>query len=149
MLEWYVLTRMARRPSLDRAQPQLTWERRLSRINAMLRGLPALLTMLAFTAGNPAKAGGAVDFDSGPHNPLFARVIVNRLWHYHFGAGLVETPNDFGFNGGRPSHPELLDCLAAELIRKDWSVKRLHRLIVTSHTYRHLSRAPALVGNGA
>ncbi len=72
-------------------------------------------------------------------NPLFARVIVNRLWHYHFGTGLVETPNDFGFNGGRPSHPELLDWLAAELVAKKWSIKSLQRLIVTSATYRQAS----------
>ena len=73
-------------------------------------------------------------------NPLFARVIVNRLWHYHFGAGLLETPNDFGFNGGRPSHPELIDWLASELITSGWSLKHTHRLIVTSATYRQASR---------
>ena len=73
-------------------------------------------------------------------NPLFARVIVNRLWHYHFGVGLVETPNDFGFNGGRPSHPQLIDWLAAELIEKKWSLKSLHRAIVMSATYRQSSR---------
>ncbi len=73
-------------------------------------------------------------------NPLFARVIVNRLWQYHFGAGLVETSSDFGFNGGRPSHPELLDWLASELMDHDWSLKHIHRLIVTSATYRQSSR---------
>jgi mono/diheme cytochrome c family protein len=72
-------------------------------------------------------------------NPLFARVIVNRLWHYHFGVGLVETPNDFGFNGGRPTHPELLDWLATELIRSGWSLKHIQRLIVLSATYRQAS----------
>ena len=80
------------------------------------------------------------DWITQEQNPLFARVIVNRLWHYHFGAGLVETPNDFGFNGGRPSHPELIDWLAAELIDSGWSLKHLHRLIVTSATYRQSSR---------
>jgi hypothetical protein len=74
------------------------------------------------------------------HNPLFARVIVNRLWHYHFGVGLVDTPNDFGFNGARPTHPELLDWLAAELVRQDFSLKAIQRLIVTSATYRQGSR---------
>jgi mono/diheme cytochrome c family protein len=69
-------------------------------------------------------------------NPLVARVLVNRLWHHHFGTGLVDTPNDLGFNGGRPSHPELLDWLAAEFTARKWSVKALHRLIVTSATYR-------------
>lgn len=71
-----------------------------------------------------------------PRNPLPARVIVNRLWHYHFGAGLVDTPNDFGYSGGRPSHPELLDYLAQELIREGWSLKHIQREIVLSSTYR-------------
>jgi hypothetical protein len=72
-------------------------------------------------------------------NPLFARVMVNRLWHHHFGSGLVEMPNDLGFHGGRPSHPELLDWLAAELIRQRWSLKAIHRLMVTSAAYRQTS----------
>src|SRR5204863_1750912 len=69
-------------------------------------------------------------------NPLTARVIVNRVWQGHFGKGLVATPNDFGLAGSRPTHPELLDWLASELVRDNWSLKRLHRLIVTSATYR-------------
>ena len=74
-----------------------------------------------------------------PRNPLFPRVIVNRLWQYHFGTGIVETPNDFGFNGGRPSHPALLDWLATTLQSEKWSLKSLHRLMVTSATYRQAS----------
>jgi hypothetical protein len=73
-------------------------------------------------------------------NPLFARVMVNRLWHYHFGVGLVDTPSDFGYSGGRPSHPELLDWLADEFIRGGFSMKHVHRLIVNSATYRQASR---------
>jgi uncharacterized protein DUF1553/uncharacterized protein DUF1549/concanavalin A-like lectin/glucanase superfamily protein len=73
-------------------------------------------------------------------NPLLARVIVNRLWHYHFGVGLVDSPSDFGFNGGRPSHPELLDWLAAEFMDHGWSLKHIHKLIVTSATYQQSSR---------
>ena len=76
-------------------------------------------------------------------NPLFARVLVNRLWHYHFGVGLVDTPNDLGFNGGRPTHPELLNYLAHQLIESGWSMKSIHRLIVTSATYRQSSRYDA------
>ncbi|MBA4064446.1 MAG: hypothetical protein C0501_12180 [Isosphaera sp.] len=76
---------------------------------------------------------------ASPQNPLFARVMVNRVWHYHFGAGLVETPSDLGFNGGRPSHPELLDWLAAEFADRKFSLKALHRLVVTSATYRQAS----------
>jgi hypothetical protein len=76
-------------------------------------------------------------------NPLFARVIVNRLWLSHFGSGLVETPSDFGFNGGQPSHPELLDWLASELVASGWSLKSLHRQIVSSAAYRQSSRLDA------
>lgn len=72
-------------------------------------------------------------------NPLFARVIVNRVWHYHFGRGLVNTPNDFGFNGGRCSHPELLDWLAAKLIQENWNLKSLQRLILQSATFQQSS----------
>lgn len=76
---------------------------------------------------------------ASPENPLTARVIVNRLWHYHFGRGIVATPSDFGATGFRPTHPELLDWLAAELIGHDWSLKHIHRLILTSQTYRQSS----------
>lgn len=72
-------------------------------------------------------------------NPLTARVIVNRIWQGHFGVGLVATPNDFGFAGARPTHPELLDWLASEFMADGWSLKNLHRLIVTSATYRQAS----------
>jgi hypothetical protein len=77
---------------------------------------------------------------TSPQNPLFARVIVNRVWQYHFGVGLVDSSNDFGFNGGRPTHPELLDYLAQSLINSGWSLKQLHRLIVTSNTWKQSSR---------
>jgi hypothetical protein len=74
-----------------------------------------------------------------PDNPLTARVIVNRLWHHHFGQGLVNTPSDFGIGGNPPSHPELLDYLARELITHGWSLKHVHKLIVMSRTYRQRS----------
>ncbi|MFN5917079.1 MAG: DUF1553 domain-containing protein, partial [Planctomycetota bacterium] len=76
------------------------------------------------------------DWITQANRPLLARVIVNRLWHYHFGAGIVETPNDFGFNGARPSHRELLDAMAKEFLAGGMKLKSLHRLIVTSSVYR-------------
>ena len=69
-------------------------------------------------------------------NPLTPRVLANRVWHYHFGAGIVDTPSDFGYMGGRPSHPELLDWLASQLHRHDWRLKALHKQIMLSQTYR-------------
>jgi len=81
-----------------------------------------------------------------PQNPLTARVMVNRIWQQYFGRGIVETENDFGTQGSPPSHPELLDWLATELIAQKWSLKAMHRLIVTSATYRQSSRVrPELV----
>lgn len=73
---------------------------------------------------------------ASPDNPLAARVMVNRVWQYHFGRGLVRSPSDFGLQGAPPTHPELLDWLAHEFVTKGWSLKKLHRLILTSQTYR-------------
>ncbi len=78
-----------------------------------------------------------------PASPLTARVWVNFVWQQHFGRGIVPTPADFGLRGARPSHPELLDWLATEFARGQWSTKRLHRLIVLSSTYRQASRPDA------
>jgi len=72
-------------------------------------------------------------------NPLPARVLANRLWHYHFGTGIVATPSDFGFMGSRPTHPELLDWLARQLHENGWRLKPLHKLIVMSQAYRQSS----------
>jgi hypothetical protein len=69
-------------------------------------------------------------------NPLLPRVMVNRLWHHHFGTGIVRSPDDFGHQGQLPTHPELLDWLASEFVRQDWSLKAMHRLMVTSAAYR-------------
>jgi hypothetical protein len=76
---------------------------------------------------------------ASPHNPLFARVMVNRIWHYHFGSAFVDTPSDFGVNGGQPSHPELLDWLAREFVASGFGIKHMHRLIMLSATYQQSS----------
>lgn len=73
-------------------------------------------------------------------NPLTARVMVNRIWQHHFGKGLVGTPNDYGRMGERPTHPELLDWLATEFVQRRWSIKAMHRLIVSSQAYKQSSR---------
>ncbi|QDS89375.1 Planctomycete cytochrome C [Rosistilla ulvae] len=101
---------------------------------------PAVLTALgdvrlAGDASDRERRMALADWIARPDNPLTARVMVNRIWQWHFGIGLVGTPSDFGRSGERPSHPELLDWLAAEFIRSGWSVKHLHRLIVLSQTY--------------
>jgi len=80
---------------------------------------------------------------TAPENPLTARVIVNRIWQSHFGRGIVGTPGDFGVQGDRPSHPELLDWLARELVRNNWSLKAIHKLIVTSAVYQQNAESKA------
>jgi hypothetical protein len=72
-------------------------------------------------------------------NPLFSRVMVNRIWQHHFGEGIVRTPSNFGKTGDRPTHPELLDWLASEFVARGWSMKAMHRLMVTSNAYRQAS----------
>jgi hypothetical protein len=103
------------------------------------RGLPAVLS-----SKQPAIASGSGRLElarwiADPANPLTARVMANRIWQHHFGWGLVRTPNNFGKLGSAPTHPELLDYLAAELIRSGWSIKALHRLIMTSQAYQRSS----------
>jgi mono/diheme cytochrome c family protein len=82
-----------------------------------------------------ALAAWVADADRGA-GPLLARVIANRVWQHHFGEGLVRTPNDFGARGDRPTHPELLEWLAADLVAHGWKLKRMHRMILLSATYR-------------
>jgi hypothetical protein len=105
---------------------------------ASLKQIGQPLTLPADTPEQERRLALA-DWIADPANPLTARVIVNRLWHYHFGTGLIETPSDFGINGARPTHPELLDFLASELIAHKWSLKHIHKLILMSKTFQQSS----------
>lgn len=91
------------------------------------------------SATEPERRAALAKWITDPENGLFARVMVNRVWHYHFGRGLITTPNDFGFQGGVPSHPELLDYLAVRFQDEGFRLKPLHRMIVLSRTYRQSS----------
>jgi len=112
-------------------------------------GTPAILPPLK-AHGSPPVGLTRLDLARwivAPENPLTARVAVNWVWHKYFGRGLVATLEDFGTQGERPSHPELLDWLASEFVRRGWSLKELHRLVVTSATYRQSSLSrPELTG---
>jgi hypothetical protein len=112
--------------------------------------LSALASSRPFTWKPPAKGSRTsglrqafADWLTQPGHPLTARVLVNRLWLHHFGEGIVATPDNFGHTGSPPSHPELLDWLATELVRQGWSIKAMHRLMVTSSTYRQASGSAA------
>lgn len=102
------------------------------------RGMPGVLREVnpppPITGGSGRKE--LADWVASPKNPLTARVMVNRLWQHHFGAGLVRTPGDFGLRGEAPTHPELLDYLADEFIRSGWSIKTMHRLMLNTATYQ-------------
>ncbi len=101
--------------------------------------LGAATPEIAAPPGNPQSTGrrsALAEWLTRKDHPLTARIMVNRLWNYHFGQGIVPTPNDFGVAGEPPTHPELLDWLAVEFTDGGWSLKRMHRLMVTSATYR-------------
>ena len=82
---------------------------------------------------------GLAAWIASPENPLTARVMVNRIWQHHFGEGIVRTPNNFGKMGERPTHPEMLDWLATEFVKQNWSIKAMHRLLMNSETYQRAS----------
>ena len=112
----------------------------------LLDPAPAKVTRSPAAANSTGRRTALAHWLTRPDNPLPARVMVNRLWQYHFGRGLVGTPSDFGQLGERPSHPELLDWLAGEFVARGWSLKQMHRLIMTSAAYRQAAvRAPSAV----
>src|SRR6185436_18523713 len=95
-----------------------------------------------FDASTPdTRRAALANWIASDRNLFTARVIANRVWQWHFGEGLVRTPNDFGIRGDRPTHPELLDWLAVELVEHNWSLKHLHRVIMTSATYAQTATA--------
>jgi hypothetical protein len=133
----------------DRAAPRDTFVLKRGRYDMpdngkkLAPGVPACLPPLP--SGALRNRLGLAQWLASPENPLTARVTVNRVWQHHFGMGLVKTTENFGIQGEPPSHPELLDWLASDLVRTGWDLKALHRLIVTSATYRQASSArPAL-----
>ena len=99
-------------------------------------------TSLGLESNAPEKARrlALANWIANKENPLTARVIVNRIWQFHFGVGIVDTPSDFGLNGTPPTHPELLDWLAVELMANDWSLKHIHRTILKSATWQQSNR---------
>lgn len=109
---------------------------------------PGVLSVAAraeveFPAAENAKSSGRrrafAEWIASPENPLTARVMVNRMWQHHFGEGIVPTPSNFGKSGMAPTHPHLLDWMATEFIRQGWSIKAMHRLMMTSNAYRMAS----------
>jgi hypothetical protein len=111
-------------------------------------GFPVVLTKEApkIAAPRPTTTGrrtALANWLTDERNPLTARVMVNRLWHHHFGRGIVRTPSDFGVRGLPPTHPELLDWLAAKFMQDGWSLKSMHKLMLTSATYQQSTTASA------
>src|SRR5207253_1985055 len=106
----------------------------------------SLAILQSFPQHEPRNRLGFARWLVSPDNPLTARVTVNRQWQAFFGLGLVKTTEDFGIQGNLPTHPELLDWLAIEFMKRGWSMKKLHKLIVMSATYRQASNVtPELV----
>ena len=130
------------------AAPDPTWLLRrgdpMQRLEELPPSIPGVLGKLQpKDATEPARRLALAQHLTRPDHPLTARVLVNRVWQKHFGAGLVDTPSDFGKMGNAPSHPQLLDWLASEFVRQGWSLKQLHRRILTSRTYQQANRPNA------
>ena len=127
-------------------KPGTTWLLRrgdpMQRLKESVPAIPAALGKIELkpNATEPDRRLALANHLIRKNHPLTARVLINRVWQSHFGTGLVDTPSDFGKMGARPSHPKLLDWLAREFVRQGWSLKKLHRLIVTSHTYRQAGK---------
>jgi hypothetical protein len=109
-------------------------------VSVLLVGGKPAPARIESTANSTGRRLALARWIASPDNPLTARVIVNRLWQHHFGKGLAATPSDFGVRGERPTHPELLDYLARELVAGGWRLKRMHKLMLTSETYRQSTR---------
>ncbi len=122
-------------------------------VPAALSAVPAGEQSFRLPADAPenSRRDALADWLASPRNPLAVRTIVNRLWHYHFGAGFVDSPNDLGFNGGQPQHPELYEWLCREFLRANGSLKHFHRQVVASAVYRQAStsRPEALAKDAA
>jgi len=130
------------------ASPDPTWLLRrgdpMQRLEKLPPSIPGVLGKLQpKDATEPARRLALAQHLTRPDHPLTARVLVNRVWQQHFGTGLVDTPSDFGKMGNAPTHPNLLDWLASEFVRQGWSLKQLHRRILTSRTYQQANRPNA------
>jgi hypothetical protein len=128
---------------LNRGDPEQPTVRMAPHIPAAFSEISQSATSLDQQTPDQQRRSALARWIASEQNPLTARVIVNRIWQHHFGVGLVETPSDFGLNGAAPSHPGLLDWLAAELMEHGWSIKHVHRLILTSGTFQQSSLGTA------
>ena len=108
-------------------------------LRVLTSGAPPAVARPPKNAVSSGRRRALAEWIASSENPLTARVMVNRIWHWHFGRGIVRTPSNFGLMGAKPSHPALLDWLSTEFIRQGWSIKQMHRLVMNSETYQMAS----------
>ena len=128
---------------LTRGNPHAPAEEVTPGFPSVLSPPPAVVPEVPDGAASSGRRRVLARWIASPANPLTARVMVNRIWQYHFGRGIVRTPSDFGFQGSKPTHPELLDWLAARFVENGWSIKDMHRLVMSSSTYQMSSQGNA------
>lgn len=128
---------------LTRGNPHAEGEEVQPAFPSVLSPPDAIVPEIAEGAQSSGRRKVLADWIASGGNPLTARVMVNRIWQFHFGRGIVRSSSDFGFQGTRPTHPELLDWLAAKFVESGWSIKAMHRLIMSSATYQMSSRPDA------